>query len=214
MVTVRNRVKEGTRRFFDWYLLQMCARIFMRVKLLPHPKWVRDDAIRALRFARDAHKGQRRPGGEPQFAHVCLVALDAAREAKQLRLNATQARDLVVAAILHDVIEDTDWDHYDLSVFFGQSVADIVRAVSHKAEEEPDVVYLRRVASGGRLAVIVKRSDRLVNLNTLRHAPLEFRKRKLAEIRAALPLWREIDPDGAPLIEGLLQEVEQNATAC
>jgi hypothetical protein len=53
----------------------------------------------------------------------------------------------------------------------------------------------------------------LDNLNTLRHAPHEFRSAKLAEIRAALPLWHEIDPDGAPLIEELLQEVENESAA-
>jgi len=90
-------------------------------------------------------------------------------------------------------------------------VARIVRAVSHEEEEEPDSVYLRRVAAGGPLAVVVKRSDRLDNLNTLRYAPIGFRERKLAEVRAALPLWQEIDPAGAPMIEALLEEVEHES---
>ena len=89
--------------------------------------------------------------------------------------------------------------------------ARIVRAVSHEEEEEPDSVYLRRVAAGGPLAVVFKRSDRLDNLNTLRHAPIRFRERKLAEVRAALPLWQEIDPAGAPMIEALLEEVEHES---
>ncbi len=169
------------------------------------------------------HDGQKRPGGESQYDHLMRVGEIAARFVDryeqddipaELRLSEDEATDLLAAAVLHDTIEDTDTTENELAEQFGERVARIVRAVSHEEEEEPDEVYLRRVAAGGRLAVIVKRSDRLDNLNTLRHAPPEFRKRKLAEIRTALPLWHEIDPDGAPLIEELLQEVEYESTAC
>ncbi len=213
MITIRKMVAERIRRVCDWYLLPLCTPLFLSARLLSYPAWVRGEVRRALAFARGAHKGQKRPGGEPQFAHVCLVALDAAREAKRLRLNAAQARDLVVAAALHDIIEDTDWDHYDLSVFFGIPVADIVRAVSHEEEEESDEIYLRRVVAGGFLAVLVKLIDRLVNLRGLRYMQADFRARKCAEIRESLPIWESINPRVAGLIEELLREVEHVSTA-
>ena len=172
----------------------------------------RPEVARAIEFAKRVHSGQFRPGGESQFDHLMRV-LDVASNFVRSS-DEEDAIDTLVASVLHDTLEDTDTTDHEIAELFGSRVAKIVRAVSHEEEEEPDEVYLRRVAAGGRLAVIVKRSDRLDNLNTLRHASLELRKRKLAEIRAALPLWREIDPDGAPLIEELLQEVEQNATAC
>ncbi len=162
----------------------------------------------ALAFAQVGHKGQTRPGGESQIEHVMRVALIAAQFACDNGLLGSDAEDLIVSALLHDVLEDTDTTDAALAEQFGERVARVVRALSHEEEEEPDAVYLRRVAVGGCLAVTVKRSDRLDNLNTLRHAPPEFRERKLAEIRSALPLWYEIDPDGAPLIEELLREVE------
>jgi (p)ppGpp synthase/HD superfamily hydrolase len=109
------------------------------------------------------------------------------------------------------VLEDTDATDAALADLFGARVAKVVRALSHVEEEEPDAVYLRRVAAGGPLAVIAKRSDRLDNLDTLRYAPHEFRERKLKEIRVALPLWYEIDPEGAPQIEVLLEEVENES---
>lgn len=177
----------------------------------------------AVAFAGLVHDGQKRPGGESQYDHLMRVAEIASRFADHyqqddvpadLRISDEEATDLITAAVLHDVLEDTDTTDDELAEQFGERVAKVVRAVSHDEGEEPDEVYLRRVAAGGRLAVIVKRCDRLDNLNTLRHAPLEFRKRKLAEIRAALPLWHEIDPDGAPLIEELLQEVEHESAAC
>lgn len=170
--------------------------------------------LTALAFASERHKGQTRPGGESQMEHAMRVALRAAQFSCDKNFLSSDAENLIASALLHDVLEDTDTTDAELAEQFGERVARIVRAVSHEEEEEPDEVYLRRVAAGGQLAVIVKRSDRLDNLNTLRRAPHEFRKRKLAEIRAALPLWHEIDPDGAPLIEELLQEVEhESATA-
>ncbi len=176
----------------------------------------------AVAFALRVHDGQKRPGGESQYDHLMRVGEIASRFADryseddvppEFRLSEEEIETLLTAAVLHDTIEDTGTTYDELAAKFGEQVAQIVRAVSHEEEEEPDEVYLRRVAAGGRLAIIVKRSDRLDNLNTLRHAPTEFRKRKLAEIRTALPVWHEIDPDGAPLIEELLQEVEHESAA-
>lgn len=169
--------------------------------------------LAACALAYTRHEGQTRPGGESQFAHVLRVAQSAARFACSEHLSYEDAEDVVASALLHDVLEDTDTTDDELAEQFGERVARIVRAVSHEEEEEPDGVYLCRVAAGGRFAVIVKRCDRLDNLNTLRHAPLEFRSTKLAEVRVALPLWYEIDPDGAPLIEELLEEIEHVSSA-
>lgn len=184
---------------------------------------VLDKVANAIAFAMNKHKGQTRLDGGSQIDHVRRVSEIASRfldrydqddTTAALRLSEEDGIDLVTAAVLHDILEDTDTTDAELAVQFGERVAQIVRAVSHDQEEEPDEVYLRRVADGGRLAVIVKRSDRLDNLNTLRQAPPEFRKRKLTEIRTALHLWYWIDPDGAPLIEELLQEVERESSSC
>ncbi len=170
-----------------------------------------DIIAQALTFAGVRHAGQMRPGDESQIEHVQRVALRATQFVLDGEVTLADAGDVIVVALLHDVLEDTDTTDAELALHFGERVARLVRAVSHEEEEEPDSVYLRRVAAGGSLAVVVKRSDRLDNLNTLRHAPAGFRERKLAEVRAALPLWYEIDPIGAPLIEALLVEVEREA---
>ena len=73
-----------------------------------------------------------------------------------------------------------------------------------------DVPVLGRVAAGGRLAILVKRCDRLDNLQSLASTPKNFRETKLAEVEAALPIWRRIDSQGATLIESLLASLRSS----
>jgi (p)ppGpp synthase/HD superfamily hydrolase len=172
----------------------------------------RPQVAQAIEFAQRVHEGQFRPGGESQLDHLMRVLKVASAFVHSM--SEEDAIAVLVASVLHDTLEDTDTTDHELADMFGERVARIVRAVSHEEEEEPDEGYLRRVATGGRLAVIVKRADRLDNLNSLRQASSEFRGRKLSEIRAALPIWYEIDPDGASTIEELLKEVEyESATS-
>ncbi len=146
----------------------------------------------------------RRPGRA--LEHVKRVALWATQIAVNNEVNGSDAEDLIVSALLHDVLEGTDVTDVELAELFGQRVAQVVRAVSCEREAEFGTVYLRRVAVGGKLAVLVKRCDWL---DSLQQAPREFRESKFWEVRAALPLWYEIDSVGAPQIEELLGEVEQ-----
>ena len=158
--------------------------------------------IEAIEFASKRHEGQMRPGGEPQLAHVMRVAKAVAEYLTTHGLeNSCGASTFVISAILHDMLEDTPTTDAELAEKFGKEVAKIVRALSHESEEEPDEVYLRRVALGGTVAIIVKRCDRLDNLQSLAIMPAEFRERKLSEVRAALPIWKKIDSEGAMEIE-------------
>ncbi len=158
--------------------------------------------LEAIEFAYKKHDGQVRPGGEPQFAHVLRIAklVEEYLESHELT-NTCGAVVFRMSAILHDVLEDTATTKGELVEKFGKEVAEIVRALSHESEEESDEVYLRRVAAGGMVAIIVKRCDRLDNLQTLVNTSPEFRARKCAEVRSALSIWQEIDPDGAIEIE-------------
>ena len=55
--------------------------------------------------------------------------------------------------------------------------------------------------------MLVKRFDRLENLNDLVKAPKEFRLRKLRELEQAIPVWQKIDPEGAVEIEKITREM-------
>ena len=74
---------------------------------------------RAFRFAREAHKGIRRRSGEPYILHPIAVARIASRE---IGLGSTS----ICAALLHDVVEDTDYTVEDIERNFGAKVAQLV----------------------------------------------------------------------------------------
>ena len=164
------------------------------------------EVIRAYEYARECHRGQTRLDGEGYINHPVRVAEAVARYAEE-ELNLSEARTAIIAALLHDIVEDTTATVGDVSRLFGGEVARVVLALSHEDEEEPDEVYLARVTAGGPLAVLVKRCDKLDNVRSLSRAPEGFRDRKKAETLTALPLWQAMDPVGAVLIRSALAKV-------
>lgn len=162
----------------------------------------------AAKLAGERHAGQTRLGGEPHLNHVLRVGMRAAEYALAHSFEPERFRILVLSAILHDVLEDTATTDEELVAEFGPEVARVVRAVSHVEEEEPEEVYLSRVAEGGSLAILVKRCDRLDNLVSLATAPADFRARKISEVQTALPIWQRIDPEGAVEIEMELKKLQ------
>ena len=78
-----------------------------------------DIITKAFNFAKQAHKGVRRLSGEPYIMHPIAVAQIACEE---VGLGSTS----ICAALLHDVVEDTDYTTEDISNIFGPKVAQIV----------------------------------------------------------------------------------------
>lgn len=169
---------------------------------------IRGPIRQALAFALDRHAGQYRiDDSEPYILHVLRVAVALARDS--YGRPSSEILILVQAALLHDTLEDTATTEQELRERFGDAVARIVRAVSHGQEEEPDEVYLSRVAEAGQLAILVKRCDRLDNIRSLENAPESFRRKKFAEIERALPIWQRIDPEGARMIAEALKGAQR-----
>lgn len=161
------------------------------------PEGVRDEVAYALAYTRKKHEGQHRIDGEPYVNHVVRVADAVVRNARVANVPQGMLRALAISALLHDVVEDTDATVEEVCTLFGEYVAQVVLALSHVEEEEPDAVYLARVARGGVCAVLVKRYDKLDNLHSLVLAPTAFREKKIRETWDALPLWDAMDPEGA-----------------
>ena len=76
----------------------------------------------AYEMARTAHAGQKRRDGSPYVTH-CIAAAD-------ISVDIGLDEDSIIAALLHDVIEDTSLTHDDIAKQFGNAVADIVEGVT------------------------------------------------------------------------------------
>ncbi len=133
---------------------------------------------RAYEFGANAHEGQKRRSGEPFISHPVAVASILA----DLHLD----QDTMVAALLHDVIEDTPTAKEQLVKRFGQEVADLVDGVSKldqlqfrsKAEAQAESFRKMMLAMVQDIRVImVKLADRLHNMRTLGVMPPEKRRR-------------------------------------
>ena len=133
---------------------------------LPAPEVERIRA--AAEFGAEAHKGQKRQSGEPFIAHPVAAAEILA----ELHLDP----DTIIAAILHDVIEDTPLAKEDIAARFGAGVAEIVDGVTKldqikfKSREEAQAESFRKMvlAMARDLRVIlVKLADRTHNMRTI-----------------------------------------------
>jgi len=121
----------------------------------------------AYEMAAKAHEGQKRNTGEPYIVHPVAVANIAAEE---LELDANT----VIAAFLHDVVEDTDYTLEDIRSRFGDDVAFLVDVVTkrkkHNYEHTKQVDNYRQILESVHFdvrALLVKLSDRLHNMRTL-----------------------------------------------
>ena len=116
---------------------------------------------------------------------------------------------LTITALLHDTVEDSNATEKIIKEQFGKEIARLVMALSHDYEEEPDEVYLAQVVRGGKLALLVKRFDRIDNILDLANADKSFCDVKITELQKALPLWQKIDPETARQIKLVLEKIRK-----
>lgn len=124
---------------------------------------------RAYKFAKEAHKGVRRRSGEPYILHPIAVAKIANQE---IGLGSTS----ICAALLHDVVEDTDYTVEDIEQNFGKKIAQIVAGLTKisggifgdkaSAQAENFRKLLLTMSEDIRV-VLLKMADRLHNMRTL-----------------------------------------------
>ena len=124
---------------------------------------------RAYRFAREAHKGVRRRSGEPYILHPIAVAKIVISE---LGLGSTS----ICAALLHDVVEDTEYTREDIENNFGDKIASIVEGLTKisggifGAQASLQAENFRKLLlsmSTDIRVVLIKMADRLHNMRTL-----------------------------------------------
>lgn len=132
----------------------------------------------AYRFGAEAHAGQRRLSGEPYITHPVAVAKILA----EMRMD----HQSIVAAILHDVIEDTPTAKDHVAVRFGEEVAELVDGVSKltqidfKSKAEAQAENFRKMVlamSQDIRVILIKLADRLHNMRTIWVMPPHKRHR-------------------------------------
>ena len=132
-----------------------------------------DLITKAFNFARQAHKGVRRLSGEPYIMHPIAVAQIACSE---IGLGSTS----ICSALLHDVVEDTDYTVEDISNIFGPKIAQIVDGLTKisggifgeqaSAQAENFKKLLLTMSEDIRV-ILIKIADRLHNMRTLESQP-------------------------------------------
>ncbi|MBK3331506.1 bifunctional (p)ppGpp synthetase/guanosine-3',5'-bis(diphosphate) 3'-pyrophosphohydrolase [Persephonella atlantica] len=157
-----------------------------------------EEIKRTVEFIKRKHEGQFRKSGEPYYIHP----IEAAKTLAELKLDKTS----IIAALLHDVVEDTDTTLEEIREHFGDVVAKIVDGVTKigkyqfQSREEAEAENFRKmiVSMAEDIRVIlVKLADRLHNIRTLDPLPEEKKKRIAREtleiyapLAARLGLWR------------------------
>ena len=132
-----------------------------------------DLITKAFNFARQAHKGVRRLSGEPYIMHPIAVAQIACSE---VGLGSTS----ICAALLHDVVEDTDYTVEDIENIFGAKIAQIVDGLTkisggifgeQASAQAENFKKLLLTMSDDIRVIIIKICDRLHNMRTLESQP-------------------------------------------
>ncbi len=128
---------------------------------------------KAFKFAREAHKGIRRRSGEPYIMHPLAVATIVIQE---IGLGSTS----ISAALLHDVVEDTEYTIEDIEAQFGPKIARIVDGLTKisggifgaKASAQAENFRKLLLTMGDDIRVVlIKMADRLHNMRTLSSMP-------------------------------------------
>lgn len=182
-----------------------------------------DKITAAYELAEQAHRGVKRSSGEPYITHPIAVAC--------ILLEYCMDTDTICAALLHDVVEDTDTPLETISKRFGADVANLVDGVTKigqvplNTKEEQQAENIRKILiamSKDIRVIIIKLADRLHNMRTIMYRPPEKQRKKALETmnfyapiahRLGMSAVKEemedisikiLDPYGVKMIEDML----------
>jgi guanosine-3',5'-bis(diphosphate) 3'-pyrophosphohydrolase len=170
------------------------------------PAAQRDTLVRAWRVGADAHAGQMRKSGEPYITHPVAAATILAEQGVDV--------ETLVAAILHDTIEDTPLTREDIAEPFGTTVAELVEGVTKldklqfRDRQEAAAESFRKMMLAMALdlrVILIKLADRLHNMRTLGSQGTEARMRIAREtLEIYAPIAQRL---GMNLIKSELQDL-------
>ncbi|MBQ3103272.1 MAG: bifunctional (p)ppGpp synthetase/guanosine-3',5'-bis(diphosphate) 3'-pyrophosphohydrolase, partial [Oscillospiraceae bacterium] len=156
-----------------------------------NPGALTDQIRAAFDYAYESHKEQKRKSGEPYIIHPLAVAQIIAEE---LHLDSES----IVAALLHDCIEDTGSTYDDISKKFSPTIADLVEGVTKltrvqfTTKEEEQMENLRKMLmamSKDIRVILIKVADRLHNMRTMEYqSPPKQRQKSLETMEIYAPI--------------------------
>ena len=144
----------------------------------------------AFEYADQCHEGQKRKSGEPYIIHPLAVAQIVAEQ----KLDSES----IMAALLHDVIEDTPATHEDVEKLFSPTIANLVEGVSkltriqYATKEDEQMENLRKMLiamSKDIRVILIKISDRLHNMRTMEYqSPAKQKQKSLETMEIYAPI--------------------------
>ena len=166
-------LKDQQREAADNKMIEDAFNEVLKIYLASRHRRKVDIINKAFNFARQAHKGVRRLSGEPYIMHPIAVARIAVEE---MGLGSTS----ICAALLHDVVEDTDYTVEDISNIFGERIAHIVDGLTkisggifgdRASAQAENFKKLLLTMSDDIRVTLIKICDRLHNMRTLASQP-------------------------------------------
>jgi GTP diphosphokinase / guanosine-3',5'-bis(diphosphate) 3'-diphosphatase len=168
-----HNLKDQQREAADNKMIEDAFNEVLKIYLASRHRRKVDIINKAFNFARQAHKGVRRLSGEPYIMHPIAVARIAVEE---MGLGSTS----ICAALLHDVVEDTDYTVEDISNIFGERIAHIVDGLTkisggifgdRASAQAENFKKLLLTMSDDIRVILIKICDRLHNMRTLASQP-------------------------------------------
>jgi guanosine-3',5'-bis(diphosphate) 3'-pyrophosphohydrolase len=147
-----------------------------------NPEVDRELLTHAFRFAADAHEGQQRRSGEPFIGHPWGAA--------KILADLRQDEQTIAAALLHDVVEDTDMEIDAVRNEFGDEIAQLVEGVTKltrihfQSREQAEAENYRKMIAamvGDERVIVIKLADRLHNMRTIEYLGKQKQLQKARE---------------------------------
>ncbi len=165
---------------------------------------------KAFGYAQKIHAGQKRDDGEDYIIHPYRVCISLNEE------FGVKDEEVLAAALLHDVIEDSDVSYSQLSDMFNERIADMVDHVT-KRKDPDDPSWKKRyydaLRAADRYTQLIKFADRLDNVRDLLRCPSEEKRvRYLKETREVfLPWAKAFDEKVYRLLKRELEKAEESS---
>lgn len=127
-----------------------------------------ENYLKALNYAAKAHNEQKTPTGLPYLTHLTSVAMEVIHACEESKMESEKSDIAITCALLHDVIEDTEYTYNDIFATFGLEIAEGVEALTKDKTLETKQLQMQdsieKLLAQPYEVQMVKLADRITNL--------------------------------------------------